>query len=207
MRNEYAPGEPTKTEKPPLNSVSLDNGETFVLVPSRLAQLIRIALKMQSKIDKHIDEINLDFDTRVDLIKGINCHKTVLFARGDISFDHLTDLSIEAEHNGHPEIITLANENPENLMFSHEEIDTFLTSSGTELPVSVHILVQKGKTLIPAHSFLYLGNDQHGRKVCFHKAGPYLNMPFEITTMEKIVADYENVPSYILVTPMNTEAT
>ncbi|MDR3548482.1 MAG: hypothetical protein P4M11_09505 [Candidatus Pacebacteria bacterium] len=127
-----------------------------------MGKLINIALRLQKRIDKHIDEVNLDFDSTVDIVRGMNCHKTVLFARGDISFDELKNSEIEAEHNGHPEVLSLANENPENILISSEDVEDFVKEHPNGFPFSIHIIRREGRQWIPAHSLLLLGIDEIG---------------------------------------------
>ncbi len=186
------------------SEVSLD-GEHFIPVPTRLKKLISVALRLQKRIDKHLSEVNLDFDSTVDIVKGINCHKTVLFARGEVSFEDLKNSEVEAEHNGHPEILSLANKNPDNLLITSEDIEEYAREHSDEYPFSVHVLTQNGKKWTPAHSVLLLGEDQTGELVCFHKAGPYMDMPFELTTLHKAIQSYDSEASLFLMLPVPSE--
>jgi len=199
---ESAPEKPSKEER--ASKVSLD-GEHFVEVPVRLGKLISIALSIQKRIDRHVQEVNLDFDSTVDIVRGMNCHKTVLFARGELSFEELKKSEIEAEHNGHPEIISLANENPENLLICSEEVEDFVNENPNGFPFSIHVLRSEGRQWIPAHSLLLLGIDETGEKVCFHKAGPYLDMPFEIASLKSILKPYDEESSLFLMLPVPQE--
>ena len=183
------------------SQISLD-GKHYITIPKRLNKLISVALRLQKRIDSHLRDVNLDFDSTVDVVKGMNCHKTVLFARGEISFDELKMAEVEAEHNGHPEILSLANENPENLLITSEDIDDFVTEHPYDFPFSIHVLRQEGKHWIPAHSVLLLGIDETGKKVCFHKAGPYMDMPFEVASLESVLKPYDNEVSLFLMLPV-----
>lgn len=200
------PANKSVEQEAPASTVSLD-GEHSISVPPRIGRLIGIALKLQKRIDTHLQEVNLDFDSTVDIVKGMNCHKTVLFARGDISFEELKSPEIEAEHNGHPEVLSLANENPENLLITSEDIEDYAREHADEFPFSVHVLTQSGRKWIPAHSVLLLGVDETGEMVCFHKAGPYMDMPFELTTLKKAIQPYDNEASLFLMLPVPEEGT
>jgi hypothetical protein len=186
------------------SQVSLD-GEHYIDVPPRLGKLISIGLKLQKRIDKHIEEVNLDFDSTVDIVNGMNCHKTVLFARGEISYDELRNSGIEAMHNGHPEILSLANDNPENLLLFSEDIEAYVNEHPTGFPYSVHAIRKEGRNWIPAHSVLLLGRDETGELVCFHKAGPYLDMPFELASLKSVIKPYDNEATVFLMLPLPPE--
>lgn len=187
-------------------SVSLDSMH-FVPVRPDLGKLMRLALRVQKRINDDPLSINREYSRVTDMVAGINCHKTVLFARGEISSKQLINSRIEADVNGHPEIISLANENPENMMFFTGDIKEYAHAHPDEFPFSVHILREMDGVWTPSHSILWLGTDDSGKDVCFHKAGPYLDMPFELTTLEDAVSAYDSVESVFLILPIPKQET
>lgn len=42
--------------------------------------------------------------------------------------------------------------------------------------------------------------------VCFHKAGPYLDMPFELSTLQSIIKPYDQEVSLFLMLPVPEDA-
>jgi len=181
--------------------MSID-GSHFIDIPERIAKLIRLALHVQKEIDADPLSLNREYDSITGMVKGINCHKTTLFIRGDISKEQLVNTAIEAEYNGHPEIITLANENPNNLHFFSGDIREYAREHLKEFPFSVHVLVRKGSNFVPAHSFMWLKTDDVGNEICFHKAGPYLDMGFEVTTLKDALEPYDTLSSVFMILPL-----
>lgn len=200
-------GGPAVIQENNIFKITLD-GSHFLEVQPRLAKLMRLALRTQARLDADPLSLNREFQTLTDVVSGMNCHKTTLFLRGDIPFDKLKEnVVVEAEHNGHPEIISLANENPEQIFLFTDEVRDFAREHKSDFPFSVHVLALKGNTLVPAHSMLWLGEDAAGNEVCFHKEGPYIDMPFELTTLKSALDPYENVASAYLILPIADETT
>lgn len=222
---------------PPIEVEKLVIDDThFLNVPTRLAKLIRLALSAQDKVDERaeqlemigmdIEESNRGFDAAVDLLRGINCHKTVLFARGEISRQELIALEYAEEEEGtgkrrqrpdtagHPEVITLMTDNPDKVIISGQDVEAYLREHQAEGPFSVHVIRRRedgephhdGEDDVwrPAHSFLFLGVDNRGEARCFHKRGPHLRMRFELPTVQEILRPYKDTAAQFLVLPVNT---
>ncbi len=227
---------PTASEPPPSSHT-----ETFELpgghhieVPPALGKIMHRMLEAQALVDQRkeelsvmgmdIEETNTGIDELVDWLRNMNCHKPVLFARGEISEEQLTAMAYIDEADaagkfrqrpdtaGHPEVIKLLEENPDKVIVNHEDVEAYLTEHASEGPFSVHVIRKRqpgeahyeGEHDVwrPAHSFIFLGLDEAGNKMCFHKRGPTLHMRVEVTTMEKIMEPYHDTVSQFLVLPM-----
>lgn len=218
---------PPQEEK---SAVSFD-GEHYIDVPRRVEQVIRRALGAQEMIDERvaeyeaigmdIEESNEGLERLIDLVKGLNCHKTILFLRGEMSLKEAVKIEYEAqtedgtmrqkpETGGHPEVLSLMTNNPDKAMVSTEDAKEYLTSHTKEGPFSVHVLRkeqgdQGEEVWKPAHSFVFLGVDDAGTKLCFHKRGPLLRMRFELTSLDNVLEPYTDTAARILVLPINPQ--
>lgn len=201
--------------------VSLD-GAHHVTVPPKIARIIGFAERLQHRVNRvkkdledsglplDIEDVGSGFNRAVDIARGINCHKTVLFMRGEIDTELLLAMSDRPEHGGHPEVLALADEHPELHQGDVEELGTYLENLPEGEAYSVHVLRsanREGKgTLVPAHSFLFLGTDEVGNKVCFHKKGPTLRMGFEKASLEKVLKPYHGPDYSFLVLPVGEDS-
>lgn len=169
--------------------ISLD-GKHFIQIPARLERLISLAIKLQGMADKKIAE--LDFDSNFHRTKFMNCHKTILFAQGLLSYKEFVNPSRDPKDIGIPQITELTNKYPNNWQYGPEDITEYAKQNPGDVPFAVHAVRWTGKEWKPTHSFLFLGIDDAGNKICFHKAGPKPDMPFELTTLETAIGVYEN---------------
>lgn len=204
--------EPAKKPERPPKDLSIE-GPEFEHVSPRLKRLIQLALRAQVRVEHKINSLeilNEETDLVTRAMRGMNCHKTVLYARGAISRQKLMELTDHPEEQGHPEVMQLAHDNPDQLALFAEDITDYAEENPEQLPYSVHVFLRRttknGVEDEPHHSFLLLGKDAKGRMVCFHKAGPYSDHPFELTTLEDIVGPYEQLPSIYLVLPVGEDA-
>lgn len=220
MKNVEGAGEPQAQRENRSRSISID-GEHFVSVPPRLAAIVALGTRFQKRIDRvaeemhsmlgmDVEDANEGFDRAVDIMRGINCHKTVLFARGDINKELLLAMPMTPETGGHPNILSLLEEHPDGFSHSASSLGEYLATHHDDAPLSVHALrkeVQEGKEVwVPAHSFIFAGIDDVGREVCVHKRGPLLRMKFEVTELSKVIRHYQDETKYrFLVVPMNGE--
>lgn len=183
--------------------VGLD-GTHSVSTPPRLGKLIRLALRAQRQVSANVPALLGQYDELANMVRGINCHKAVLFVRNEISYEQLVQVSDDPAERGYPEVIALANDNPESMMADPEELREYAEAHKENFPFNVHVFRIGGEGLVPTHSFLWLGVDETGREICFQKSGRQLEMPFEVCELKDIIDPYrKDMTCMFLILPVN----